>query len=392
MRRAAPATAAVALVTLVWITLQHLWYAHDVISDVQVYRHYGNAMVHHHRVPYRDFRLEYPPAALPVFLIPALTGAFLDVFQALMALCHLAIVLTVLRLRGRAAAALAAVVPLLLGSVTPTRYDLWPTALAVLALGLLVSDRSTAAAIVLGTGFAAKLWPGVLAPVFCIWLWQRHGPRAAGRWLGIAGATAAAWFVPFLVLGPRGVAHSFYLQFARPLQIESFGGAVLVALHDFAGSPVGTESTFGSQNVVASGTHAAAIVTTLFELVAILAVYGTLVQRPPTVDGVLVACAAAVTAMIAFGKVFSPQYLVWLAPFVPLAARRWSTAFYVTALVLTQIYFPKRYWAYATGLHHVEVGLVVLRDLTVVALFGLLLYALQTASAASSSRASPAVS
>ena len=101
---------AVVLVALVWTGLHFLWYQHDVISDVQIYKHYGNAMVHHHRVPYRDFRIEYPPAALPVFLIPALTGSFQAVFEVLMALCHLVIVLAVLRLRGRTAAVLAALV------------------------------------------------------------------------------------------------------------------------------------------------------------------------------------------------------------------------------------------------------------------------------------------
>ena len=31
-----------------------------------------DAVVHDHSVPYRDFDLEYPPAALPVFVAPAL--------------------------------------------------------------------------------------------------------------------------------------------------------------------------------------------------------------------------------------------------------------------------------------------------------------------------------
>jgi hypothetical protein len=391
MTRAASATAAVALVTLVWILLHFFWYSHGVISDVQIYQRYGNAMVRRHEVPYRDFRIEYPPAALPTFLIPALTGGFRDVFQALMALCHLVIVLAVLRLRGRAAAAFAALVPLLLGSVTTTRYDLWPTALAVAALWLFLRDRLTLSAIVLATGFAAKLWPAVLLPLFCIWLLRRDGPRAAARWLGVAVVTAAAWFVPFLVLGLHGVAHSFYLQLARPLQIESLGAAVLVGLHDLDGMSVGVVSSFGSQNVVGSTAHAISVATSVVEVVVVLGLFVLFARREHTADTLLVACAATVTALLAFGKVFSPQYLLWLAPFVPLTGRRLAGAVYAAALILTQLYFPRRYWDYASGLHRVEVGIVGLRDLLVVALLALLVYALQEATAASRSRVSLAV-
>ena len=391
MRRAAPASAAVALVTLVWVALHFLWYAHGVISDVKIYKIYGNAMVHRHEVPYRDFRLEYPPAALPVFALPSLTGAYLDVFQGLMGVCHLAIVLTVLRLRGRLSALLAVLAPLLLGSVTATRFDLWPTALAAGALLLFARGRTSWAAVVLATGFAAKLWPVVLAPLFCIWLWRTAGPRAVARWAAVAVATAAVWFVPFLIVGLGGVAHSFYLQLARPLQIESLGGVTLVFLHSVLGLSIGVVSNFGSQNVVGGIAHAVSLATSAVEAVAVIAVCVLFARRERTTDALFVACAAIVTALMAFGKVFSPQYLLWLIPFVPLTRRAAAVSLYVMALVLTQVYFPKRYWDYASGLHRVEVGIVGLRDLAVVALFAVLAYALKLERAASRSAVSVAV-
>src|SRR5947207_10786789 len=41
------------------------------IIDTPVYEKYGDAMADG-KVPYRDFRVEYPPAALPAFVLPAL--------------------------------------------------------------------------------------------------------------------------------------------------------------------------------------------------------------------------------------------------------------------------------------------------------------------------------
>ena len=40
---------------------------HDQIVDTPVYQRYGDA-IDDGQVPYRDFALEYPPGALPVFV------------------------------------------------------------------------------------------------------------------------------------------------------------------------------------------------------------------------------------------------------------------------------------------------------------------------------------
>jgi hypothetical protein len=79
--------------------------------------------------------------------------------------------------------------------------------------------------------------------------------------------------------------------------------------------------------------------------------------------------AAAVCAFVAFGKVLSPQFLLWLVPLVPLVAGRRGLAaasLLTAALVLTQVWFPQRYWDYAGPFHLAWV--VLLRDLVLVAL------------------------
>src|SRR5204862_7822563 len=60
--------------------------------------------------------------------------------------------------------------------------------------------------------------------------------------------------------------------------------------------------------------------------------------------------AATVAAFIAFGKVLSPQFLIWLIPLVPLVRGRRgvaASAVLLVALVLTQLWFPYRYWRLA---------------------------------------------
>jgi hypothetical protein len=71
--------------------------------------------------------------------------------------------------------------------------------------------------------------------------------------------------------------------------------------------------------------------------------------------------------------VFSPQFLIWLIPLVPLV-RRWSAqALFVTALVLTQLWFPTRYLDLAWGFDTRVSWLLLARDLAVIALLASLL-------------------
>ncbi len=374
MTRAAPAALCFVLVAGVWGLLHVGWYAHGQITDYGVYETYGNDVVHNHLVPYRDFSVEYPPAALPVFVLPTMLARFDSrrVFQVLMALCDLGLVLGVGVIAGRRAALLAALAPLALGSVVLSRFDLWPAALAVLALAALVRDRLALSAILIGTAFSAKLWPFVLVPVAVVWLMRTRGPRAVAGWLGGATATAAAWFLPFLALSPSGVAHSFHVQFARPLQLESLGGAILLAIHRVAGTTLRLTSSYGSQNLTGPGTHALAIVTTILGVGALIVVWMLFARGPATTERLIVSSAAAVAALVAFGKVFSPQYMIWLIPFVVLVGGLRgvaASALLLAALVLTQTWFPSHYWNLAQRFAPTQVGELLARDLCVVALF-----------------------
>jgi uncharacterized membrane protein len=378
-RTASTALLAAVLVGVVWALLHVGWYAHGQLTDYGVYKKYGDKIVNTHAVPYRDFPMEYPPAALPVFVLPALVEHYdYDrVFQGLMALCDLAAVIAVALVAGRRAAVIAAVAPLALGSVVISRFDLWPTALVAVGIAALVRGRSATSALLLGTAFAAKLWPAVLAPLVVVWLARTRGPRAAAQWAAAAVATAAAWFLPFVALSPGGVAHTFHSQLARPLQLESLGGAVLIAAHHIAGTTLHSTSSFGSQNLTGPGTHAAAVATTVVGALAVAAVWVLFARGAAADERFVTHAAAAVAVLIAFGKVFSPQFLIWLIPLVPLVrGRRGYVAvpLFGAALVLTQLWFPSHYWNLAQQFASPYSWILLARDLAVVALAAVLVW------------------
>jgi hypothetical protein len=380
------------LLTISWGLLHVGFWGRNPIIDTPVYQGYGEKMLDG-EVPYRDFAVEYPPGALPVFVLPALAAEkdYGSAFELVMWICAGAAIVfltTTLSALGAdaarlfAATALAGLAPLLLGSVVLSRFDFWPVALTMGALAALVFGRDHLSLGVLGAATAAKLWPAVLLPLVVVWLYRKRGKREALVGLGVFVAVIAVIVLPFLILSPGGLAHSLTTQLGRPLQIESLGSSLLLAAHQLGLYAPRVDSTHGSQNLSGALPDAFAALQTVLQAAALVAVWIAFARGRTERERLLCAATAAVVAFVAFGKVLSPQFLIWLIPLVPLVAGGTGVIacwFFAAALLTTQIWFPHRYWDVvdlrAVGL------LVLLRDLLLVALFAVLLRAIRPGSA-----------
>jgi 8-oxo-dGTP pyrophosphatase MutT (NUDIX family) len=390
-RLSAAAVAAVGLAVFVcaWFVLHHGWFARGQIIDTPVYQSYGWAVARG-EVPYRDFSLEYPPGALPAFVLPGLgtqgnDGEFRRHFETLMFLCGAALVLAsvfaLVALRAPPRRAYAAISfvgawPLLLGSVVLTRFDLWPTALAAGALALVVSGRLRLGHALLGAAVAAKVWPAVLAPLFVAYVWRSRGRREALVCAGLLLGVVALVVLPFLVLSPAGVWDSVVRQTTRPLQLESLGAALVVVSHDVFGTGAHMVSSHGSQNLGGGIADAVGAVQTLLQVAVVVGIWVWFARAHRDRAELVRASAAVVVAFVALGKVVSPQFMIWLIPFVPLVRGRRglrASALLVVALVLTQAWFPQHYWNYALHFSTPVAFLVVARDLVLIALLVVLL-------------------
>ncbi len=396
-RRAEPhrvivyAAIAIGIFVAAWTGLHAGFYKRSQIIDTPIYQRYGDAMANG-QVPYRDFQLEYPPAALPAFVIPSLLRSndgdlrgYRSGFEAEMLVCGALALLFMLSIllsleagpvRIGAALGFAALAPLLLGSVVLSRFDLWPAALVTGALAAFVAGRQRLGAGVLGLAVAAKIFPAVLVPLAAVWIWKRNGRRQALLCLGIFAAVVLACFVPFFVLSPHGVWHSVTTQTSRPLQIETLGAGFLLVAHVVAGLGITMRPSHGSQNLAGGFPDALAAIQTLLQAAALIATWVWFARGPASRERLIRATATAVCAFIAFGKVFSPQFLIWLIPLVPLVAGRRgivASGLLGLALVLTQLWFPFRYWDLVLHFQTFPVWMVLLRDLVMVALFAALL-------------------
>ena len=382
---AVAAFAAVAVFVGTWTLLHVGFYTHKQITDTPVYQRYGNQIAHG-KVPYRDFDLEYPPGALPVFALPGLAApghgqdvkpGFRRTFETLMWMCGavalLAMALTLRALRASPWVPLlfAALAPLALGSVVLSRFDLWPAVLVAGATAALVSGRFRTGHALLGIGAAAKFYPGVLVPLAVAYTWKLRGRREALACLGLTVGVFALIFLPFIVLAPGGVWHSVSVQLGRPLQVESLGAALLLVAHHVFGFSLAGETSHGSQNVSGTAADALGVASTVVQVAVLLWIWVSFARGPATGSALVRASAAAVCAFVAFGKVLSPQFLIWLIPVVPLVRGRrglWAGALLLAALLLTQIWFPFRYFRLALDFETGLSWVLLARDLVLAAL------------------------
>jgi hypothetical protein len=217
----------------------------------------------------------------------------------------------------------------------------------VAALAALAWRRDRLGFGLLGGAVAVKLFPVVLVPLALSLVWRRRGRREALLCLGVFGAVVAVAFLPFLVLAPDGVAYSFGRQLGLDLEMRSGDG---------------------SQNLAGTLPALLAFALSLAQLGVLTWIW---LRRPLTTEAFVRWSAAALVAFVALGKVLSPQFLIWLAPLVPLVAGRrgvQAAALLALALVLTQLWFPYRYWDLALEFDGAASALVLARDLVLVAL------------------------
>jgi hypothetical protein len=350
------------------------------------------------QVPYRDFRLEYPPGALPAFLAagPANRG-YHNRFRLLMlglGMASIVLLVGALFVAGADAADLAAGVlipatlPLTLNpALVFERFDLWPVFLILLAVFALLRGRQLLGLVALSIGTVAKLFPLALVPLALL---ARRGQAHLRRDVALAAGVGLAFLLPFGAIAPRGLGHVGALLLRRPLQSESLGGSILLASHRVGFySPTTYYSIGNSWDLAGPAARVVAIASSLAEAAAIIGVWLLFARSRRGSRELLLAVAAVVVGFVAFGKIFSTQYMVWVAFAVPLALGRirpFALTATISALLLSLYIYD---WGYFDLLAGGRSSWVLLtRNLILVVLLGSLL--LELAARGSALEAMPA--
>jgi hypothetical protein len=354
-----------------------------VLADVAFYASFAEKTLAG-QVPYRDFPVEYPPAALPFFILPALVSvtrrgyivAFISEMLAINTVVVALVAQRVARVEGPQqvprrlgwyTAFLIPLCPLFVG-----RFDLAPAALAFAAACWWYSGRPVLGGVTSALGTLVKLAPGAVAlPGLALDLSGkgRHRLRGALSFVLTLAAGLAVWS---LVAG-RGVVESLRYHAERGLEVGSLYSGLLAVWASAHGQEIALVYDHASQHLAAPGAQVLARWVLPIQVASLLCVFVRFCQtglREP-----MSYAAAATLAVACTGKVLSPQYLLWVLPFVVVlegqAGRRGRWLFFV-ACVLTMALCP---WGFRAlvRLSPVMVAILNLRNACLLVLLGVLL-------------------
>jgi hypothetical protein len=324
--------------------------------------------------PFHVLPFEYPPLTLSLFSLglPAPLVDYQVAFAIAMALVALLIYWLLLRF-GPRGAALACAFYLVLGAwgTAEGRFDLVPAALTLLCLIAAERRRWRLAYIALACAFLIKIYPLLLLPALFMAEQIAYGRfrRPASPltfktlpgeiWRTLCGIGQWRWtntlFCAGLIIVISGIFALFNFQGAlvsqlsyftnRPVQVEATGSTVLW-LGQFFGHPASVVYSFGSVNIASDLGNAVALASeALFVLGYALVI---LWQWRGKLD-VVQAFIALTLVFIVTGKVFSPQYLIWLIPllayqgaFNRLWLILWSAISVITTLIYPYLYMMTR--------------------------------------------------
>lgn len=318
--------------------------------DLQIYLDTGRELLAG-RWPYAKWPMIYPPLSLAFFALPHLAagvlGFTLDLYRyaALLPLQNMLFslgVASVLIVLGRA---MRPPVPaflllyrytvqaLLSGLLLLWYYDIFPALLTLLSVLAIQRGRPGWAGALLGGAIAAKLYAAVWLPILILW----HGTM--GKWGSalrlLTGAVAGALMpiLPFLIIRPQALGEMLAIHWHRGLEIESSPAGWIAALHVLGLAPAGRAFGPGAWEITSPIADQCLRILPMFTALALggitLTAWAAFQRLPPTSERPLTCLIAPlVAALIAFaaaGKVFSPQYIIWWLPLMPLLPTRFFT-------------------------------------------------------------------
>ena len=294
-------------------------------EDTDFYFRYAT-MILDGKIPYHDFRVEYPPLSIPLFLAAKIVSrgvaGFRVAFAIEMLIFNAGTVLIVARWverrqgRARVASVLAwyTLFFLMLSRLVVSRYDAAPMLFGFGASVWWFSGRGVLGGLAAAVGTLMKVYPALVALIASAGDLARPRTERGKGMIAFSFTLvlgAAAWLS---LGGMRGVSESLAYQAGRGFELGSLYSGAQMLIAKLLGAEIVIERDHAAWSTVTP--WSSRLVTLVFpiQLAASLMVCGVYLRRG-TREGVRYS-GAAVLAFIVTGKVFSPQYLLWLMPYV----------------------------------------------------------------------------
>jgi len=226
------------------------------------------------------------------------------------------------------------------------RFDLVPAGLTLFAVICAVQKRWNWAFALLALATLSKFYPATLLVPFLLALQQEIQGKwyAWRRWLpmGVFVGVCVLIIGISLLLSVVGTLAPLGYFGNRPVQVESLSASILWGISLLGQTALTYVHTFASLNVLSPLSSRITFLMTMLLVAGLLYIWW--LQWRGRIDLGL-ACLLTLLIVMVTGKVFSPQYLIWV---IPLAAymgqgNRWWVLFWTLVGLLTSWIYPYIY-------------------------------------------------
>jgi glycosyl transferase family 87 len=298
--------------------------------------------------PFRNLPFEYPLLSIVPFSLGLIAPtAWYQVAFAIWMLLLAAIIYFILYKTRSTGAAIAFAFYLVIGNwgSAAARFDLVPAALILGSVILAARSQWNWAFALLALATMFKFFPVVLVVPFLIAQQKQYSDKwySWHRWSALVlycGICVMATLLSFS-LNIANTINPFLYFFNRPIQVESTP-ATLLWIGKYLGYPIKIIQSYGSVNIASALNDKISPLSSLCLVAGLL--YTFWLQWRDKLD-IYTASLLTVLIIIITGKVFSPQYLIWLAPlvaFVGQANWKWLVTWGIIGLLTTWVY-PNMY-------------------------------------------------
>lgn len=310
-------------------------------------------------IPYLDFVMEYPPFALPFFVLPRLFTDSLDiyviVFQVeifIFNLLGMYLIYRIARRIGKAPWKMLAVYTLAvlaIGPIVAQQYDAFPAVMVLLSLYCFWTGRHKTSWVILALATMTKIFPAAIAPVFLLYYLRNREYRRIGSGILVFAATCLVVFIPFIAADPGSLSSLLDYHTQRGIQLESSYSSLALFAGNLGWTSIQLDFSAGSWNATGPLADTLSTVSTYLLPFLLLVSYWFIYRRikPGSlrISDMGTHSLLIVEVVLIASKVLSPQYLIWLIPLIPLITglRYGIRAVFIVIGGLTYYIFP---WYY----------------------------------------------
>ena len=337
------------------------------------------------QIPFKDFRLEYPVFAIFPIIIPAiinlLFGSSFESYCILFCLQNI--------IFGIVAARFLAKIPITESNTTSRqpvywvliifslpiylfRYDPFLAILTMMVIYAMIT-RPYLAGVVLMLAIEAKLYPIIFLPILVLfYLINKDYQKMTAFFVG---SVVTLLFTLLIVLPLTGISFFDFLAYhqQRGIQLESIVAGLLLVLNQFDLVDLRLTNSFGSFNIDTEWSrmilNTIGVITPIVFILVISFLARAFMSEKRMYGSIraitLIRALGAITLVfLVLNKVMSPQYVIWLFPFIPFYENPIRIKFIIVVMLTISIY--PGWYHYLQNFHPVMVIMVNLRTILIV--------------------------